>query len=110
MPNSYEAELLRLSREPDKALIYLNEVKRQLFEAGQKAERDKRRWIPVAERLPTEKDGDVFCVANKDWVGVITYGCRKVVTQEFFCLDSKKWSDNVDDLPVAWQPFPEVCK
>jgi hypothetical protein len=35
---------------------------RQAFEAGQQSERDKHRWIPVTERLPTEKDGRKFLI------------------------------------------------
>ena len=40
----------------DSVLCAFEKDSQDAFEAGQQSERDKRRWISVTERLPTEKD------------------------------------------------------
>ena len=63
------------------------------------------RWIPVAERLP--KDGGDYLVTLSLYVG----GKEPVreVRKDFYCILSKKWLYNNDDV-TAWKPLPQPYK
>lgn len=63
------------------------------------------RWIPVSERLP--KDGGDYLVTLSLYVG----GKEPVreVRKDFYCILSKKWLYNNDDV-TAWMPLPQPYK
>lgn len=91
----------------------LDRFRQESYEAGQQSERDKHRWIPVTERLPTEKDGQKCSVyvgkkeeLHKNCVSVLTSDCIRV-SQECFDLDKKEFCINNDAI-AKWQPLPEA--
>lgn len=94
-------------------------ISREAFQAEQQSERDKNRWIPVTERLPTEKDGVVSKVGewdfgfgniDDDYVGdkiisVLTSD-GKTSHENIYDFDKKEFTANYN--VIKWQPLPEV--
>ena len=75
------------------------------FDMVTKGIKQEPRWIPVAERLP--KDGGEYLVTLSLDVG----GKEPVseVRKDFYCILSKKWLYNNDDV-TAWKPLPQPYK
>ena len=74
------------------------------FEAGQQSERNKHRWIPVTERLPTEKDGDYD---NEHNCVIVNVKFSDNSVSSAFCDLSEKYFECLRK-PVSWQPLPEA--
>lgn len=66
---------------------------------------EQTRWIPCSERLP-EEGGDYLVTICYDLLGK---GTVREVRRNFFCILSKKWLYEGDDV-IAWMPLPEPYK
>ena len=87
----------------------------EIYETGQRLERDKHQFIPVDTRLPTENDGtfidkehtsiDVLCKTDMDTKIVAVY---RFSDKQFF-YDTKITFDmiNITDNIVAWKSLIE---
>jgi hypothetical protein len=97
----------------ERALILLNQFEAKLYAVGQQSERDKHRWIPVTERLPTEKDIrenssnktriKVLCKDNNmkaEFMGLYNFACHSSVI--------RPESDEDNYVATHWQTLPEA--
>lgn len=83
------------------------------FEAGQKAEQDRNKWISVEENLPTEKD-DTEYIPNLKTVNVFVsdgkhrgIGCFDLKEKCF--IDPCDYLEDVElENIIAWQQLPKV--
>lgn len=66
-----------------------------------KALDQEQRWIPVSENQPKE-GGDYLVTLCFDIYGETVREVRK----NFFCILSKKWLYENEDV-IAWQPLPK---
>lgn len=84
----------------------------EAYKAGQQSERDKYRWIPVTERLPTENDGKPEYEGDERYTRIIVhiteyYGKKwdRVMEIRFFeGTDFSQFCYKFD----KWQPLPEA--
>jgi hypothetical protein len=53
----FEKSICELSTEPYKTLQLIKQLEQIRFEQGKQAEIEEQHWIPITERIPTEKDG-----------------------------------------------------
>lgn len=107
-----EAEMMFAAREDGDAAHYryhklLDKARKRAYEAGQRVKSTLPYWIPVTERIPTEKDGKIGLFAGHDAVNVFV---KKYVNKKCcygFCpffLDTKEFL--LKDI-ISWQPIPE---
>ncbi|VVB60745.1 Uncharacterised protein [uncultured archaeon] len=62
-----------ISKIDDKPMLRDIDVLQVGYEAGQQSERDKHRWIPVTERLPTENDGKPEYEGDERYTRIIVH-------------------------------------
>ena len=60
----------------------------------------KPRWIPCAERLPSDENKVLCCTQTKD-------GAKNIVLGYYA---GGKWRCGMNSNVVAWKPLPEVYK
>ena len=96
----------------DSVLCAFEKDSQDAFEAGQQSERNKHRWIPVTERLPTENDGKPEYEGDERYTRIIVhiteyYGKKwdRVMEIRFFeGTDFSQFCYKFD----KWQPLPEA--
>lgn len=90
----------------------LDRFRQESYEAGQQSEREKHRWIPVTERLPTKHDGKPEYEGDERYTRIIVhiteyYGKKwdRVMEIRFFeGTDFSQFCYKFD----KWQPLPEA--
>lgn len=84
----------------------IEKIQQEAYEAGQRSERNKHRWILVTERLPTEKDGKKYTEHGDSMVDVVVCDCNAEIYTCSYNLRKNDWECGYDGH-VKWQPLPE---
>lgn len=84
----------------------LDRFRQESYEAGQQSEREKHRWIPVTERLPTKHDGETELYEAHNTVEVLI---KRYIDGKYYytvCLFFLDTNTFPLDCVVSWQPLP----
>lgn len=115
---SYIANLVYATKQNNDTEIdnIIYKMYKEAFEAGQN---DGKDWIPVTERLPTEKDGKIdkidewnfgFGDIDDGYVGdpilQILTSDGETVHENIYDLDKKEFTAEYN--VIKWQPLPEA--
>lgn len=96
----YEDAVLDDDNEDMQELLHETEVELEALRMAVRALESKPRWIPCAERLPSDENKVLCCTQTKA-------GAKNVVLGYYA---DGKWRCGMNSNVIAWMPLPEVYK
>ena len=96
----YEEVVLEDDNEDAQEELHETEVELEALRMAVQALEEKPRWIPCAERLPSDENKVLCCTQTKA-------GAKNIVLGYYA---GGKWRCGMNSNVVVWKPLPEVYK